>query len=49
MKTKIAIIAIIAAGIGIALANMKCPICKGTGWDKNLKCTFCNGSGNVGR
>lgn len=49
MKTKLIIVTIIAAIAGVALANMKCPVCKGTGWDGQRKCQFCGGDGNVGQ
>lgn len=49
MKKKLMIGSIVAALTATAYAYMQCPICKGTGWEKEKKCQFCNGTGKVGQ
>lgn len=48
MKNKLIAISVVAALTAAAYAYTQCPICKGTGWEKERKCQFCNGTGKVG-
>lgn len=49
MRTFVIAVATTAALTAVAVAWIQCPVCKGSGWDKNLKCFSCQGDGKIGQ